>query len=240
MDTVAVFVKLCIPVLRLGTRWARYLVENQSVNAWETLFLHLVLTFQLEAGDAEVEMIITQCDIEMKMGMTPLKKRTKLTVSSPALEAGFEATLMPLNLDLGPDSLFVSNVHLGWKPLVSNLDMLAMLVFGAKDLVQQLLSVAEVEIKNLGYLNARLQAELGTHPEDWGMESAFEKLACCIKDEIDKLYSKLEVLAKDKHNAVASHDAAIQAASPAGHVACVVAGVSFVRAHVYEQEHSGG
>jgi hypothetical protein len=41
-------------------------------------------------------MIVTRCDIKMKgmKGMTPMKKRTKLPVSSPALEAGYEATLM--------------------------------------------------------------------------------------------------------------------------------------------------
>jgi hypothetical protein len=38
MDTSAVFVKPCIPVSRLGTKLARYLDENRSVNAWETLF----------------------------------------------------------------------------------------------------------------------------------------------------------------------------------------------------------
>jgi hypothetical protein len=214
MDTAAVFVKPCIPSSRLGTRLARYLVETRSVNAWETLFLHLASTFKSEAEDAEVEMIVTRCDIEMKgmKGMTPMKKRTKLTVSSPALEAGYEATIMPLDPDLGPDLLFMSNVRLGWKPLVSNLDTLATLVVGAKELVQQFSSVTEVELENLDYLNARLRAELGTRPEDWGTESAFEKLACCVK-EIDELYGKLELLTKDKQDEIASRDAAIQTAS---------------------------
>jgi hypothetical protein len=68
MDTAAVFVKPCIPTSRLGSRLDRYLVENRSVNAWETLFLHLASTVQSEAEDVEVEMIVARCDIEMKWG----------------------------------------------------------------------------------------------------------------------------------------------------------------------------
>jgi hypothetical protein len=66
--------------------------------------------FQSEAEYAEVEIIVRRCDGELKRGMTPMKKRAKLAVTSPALEAGFEATLMPLKSDLGPESLFASNV----------------------------------------------------------------------------------------------------------------------------------
>jgi hypothetical protein len=42
---------------------------------------------------------------------------------------------------------------------VSNLETLATLVFGAKDLVRQLSSITEEELENPDYLNARLQAE---------------------------------------------------------------------------------
>jgi hypothetical protein len=105
---------------------------------------------------------------------------------------------MPLNSDLGPESLFASNVRLGWGPLVSNLKTLATLVFRAKDLVRQLSSVTEEELENLDYLNVRLRAKLGTCPEDcWSTESAFQKLACCAK-EIDGIYGRLDLLGKDK------------------------------------------
>jgi hypothetical protein len=39
---------------------------------------------------------------------------------------------MPLNPDLGHDSMFETNVRLGWKPLVANLETIATLVMGAK------------------------------------------------------------------------------------------------------------
>jgi hypothetical protein len=45
--------------------------------------------FQSEAEDAEVEIIVARCDGELKRGMTPMKKRAKLAVTSPAFEAGF-------------------------------------------------------------------------------------------------------------------------------------------------------
>jgi hypothetical protein len=39
-----------------------------------------------------------------------MKKWNRLTMASPALEVGFKATIMPLNPDLGPDSMFEMNV----------------------------------------------------------------------------------------------------------------------------------
>jgi hypothetical protein len=127
------------------------------------------------------------------MGMTPMKKRSRLTVSSPALEAGYESTLVPLNPDLGPESLFEHNVRLGWKPLVSNLDTLATLVLGAKELVKKLSNGTELELEGMDYLTARLRAELGTRPEEWGTESAFEKLGHVVL-EIDGITANLEKL----------------------------------------------
>jgi hypothetical protein len=143
VDTAVVYFKPCILASRLGSRLTRYLLETQTVTAWETLFLHLASAFHSEAKDAEVEVIVTWYKNEEKYGMTPIQNIMKLVVSSPALGAGFEATLMPLNPDLGLDLLFASNVCLGWKPMVSNLKTLATLVMGTDDLVKQLLSVTE-------------------------------------------------------------------------------------------------
>jgi hypothetical protein len=94
------------------------------------LFIHLGSTFELEQEDAEmVQMFAQCCKSELPTGMTPMKKRSRLTVVSPALEAGFEAMLFPLNPDLGPESMFELNIRLlGWKLLVANLDTLATLV----------------------------------------------------------------------------------------------------------------
>jgi hypothetical protein len=101
-----------------------------------------------------------------------MKKQSRLTVASLALEAGFEATLFTLNPDLGPESMFEHIIRLGWKPLVANLDMLALfLLMGAKDLVRQLSNGTELELEGMDYLTARLRAELGTRPEEGGTES---------------------------------------------------------------------
>jgi hypothetical protein len=119
-------VKLRVPASRLGSRLTRYLSDSRSVNAWETLFLQLNATFESESEDAEMARMVSRCENELPTGRTPMKKRSRLTVASPALEAGFEAgfeaTVVPLNPDLGPDSMFETNVRLGWKPLVANLE----------------------------------------------------------------------------------------------------------------------
>jgi hypothetical protein len=71
------------------------------VKAWETLFLHLESTLPSKAKakdvEAEAEEIArTRCENEVPFGVTPMKKQGKVMVYSPALEAGFETTLMAL------------------------------------------------------------------------------------------------------------------------------------------------
>jgi hypothetical protein len=216
MDQSAVYIKLFVPASRLGSRLEQYLSDNRSVSSWEMLFLHLASAFELEQEDADMARMVARCESKLPMGMTPMKKRSRLTVLSPALEARFESTLVPLNPDLGPDSLFEHNVRLGWKPLVPNLDRLATLVMGAKELVRKLLSGTELELKGMDYLTAQLQAKLGTRPEDWGTESAFEKLGHVVLEidgitaSLDKLVTKHEV---DRRKAKAEGSSEIQLAA---------------------------
>jgi hypothetical protein len=117
--------------------------------------------------------MVTGYKIELPMGRTPMKKWSWLTMASLALEVGFKATIMPLNPDLGPDSIFETNVQLGWKPLVANLETIATLVLQAKELVQRLSKGTKLELEGVDYLTARLRAELGTRLEEWGTDSAF-------------------------------------------------------------------
>jgi hypothetical protein len=126
--------------------------------------------------------MVTRCEDELPAGKTPKKKRSRLNVASSVLDAGFEATIMPLETDLGPDSMFEANVRRGWKPLVANLETVATLVEGAKELVQKLSEGNKMELESVDYLIARLRAELGTRPEDWGTDSAVEKLGHAMAD----------------------------------------------------------
>jgi hypothetical protein len=51
-----------------------YLSDSWSVNAWETLFLHLNATFESESKDAEVAWMVTCCENELPTGRTQIKK----------------------------------------------------------------------------------------------------------------------------------------------------------------------
>jgi hypothetical protein len=154
LDTSAVFVKPRVPASRLGLRLSRYLTENRSVNAWETLFLHLNSTFESEREDAEVAKMVARCESKLPTGRTPMKKQSRLTVASSVLNAGFEATITPLETDLGPDSMFEANVRRGWKPLLANLETVATLVEGAKELVEKLSEGTQLELESVDYLIA--------------------------------------------------------------------------------------
>jgi hypothetical protein len=74
LDSSAVYVKPCIPTSRLGSWVARYLGETWSVNAWETLFLHLASMFPSEAEDAKAEDIVMRCENELRFRVIPMKK----------------------------------------------------------------------------------------------------------------------------------------------------------------------
>lgn len=105
---------------------------------------------------------------------------------------------MPLNPDIGPDLIFETNFWLGWKPLVANLETIATLVLGAKELVQRLSAGAKMDLESVNYLMVHLRAELDKRPEDWGTDRAFEKLGHAVAD-IDGLFGTLDDLTK-KHD----------------------------------------
>jgi hypothetical protein len=189
-----VFVTPTIPSARLGRRLIRYSQEKRSVSAWETLFLSLAATLPSEDDDAEVERIVRKYDVELPAGMTPMKKRPRLTVSSPILEAGFEVTLAPLPLDLGPDSVALSTLQGTWKSLVSNMDTIKDLVMGSKDLVKNLAEGTEEEMNKLDYTIARIRAELGNRPEEWGTESMFARAGVSSED-LERLANRVEEVA---------------------------------------------
>jgi hypothetical protein len=67
------------------------------------------------------------------------------------------------------------------------------LVLGAKELVQRLSEGTKLEMEGIDYLMARLRAELGTRPEDWGTDSAFKKLGRVVAD-MDGLFGTLDDL----------------------------------------------
>jgi hypothetical protein len=140
MDTLAVFVKPHVPTLRLGSRLLRYPSDSHFSDAWEMLFLHLNATFESESQDVEVAFMITWCESKLSMGRTPMKKWSQLTVASPALEAGFEATLMLLTSDLGPNYLCL-------RP-VSSLDGSILW-----QMVQRLSTGIKLELEGVDYLS---------------------------------------------------------------------------------------
>jgi hypothetical protein len=66
--------------------------------------------------------------------------------------------------------------------MLANLETIATFVMGAKELVQMLSTGTTLELKGVDYLISQLRVELGTWPEEWGMESAFEKLGHAVAD----------------------------------------------------------
>jgi hypothetical protein len=62
---------------------------------------------------------------ELKVGVTPMKKRPKLGVMSPVVDARFEVMMAVLEDDFGGgDRLVLSNFKLEWKKVVMSLELL--------------------------------------------------------------------------------------------------------------------
>ena len=161
-----------VPETKLGERLGRYLEERREIDDW---ILVLQQINAMTGGDpideeAQVERLARKLDGDFKrdMGVTPMKKRPKLQVTSPAFEADFDIILAPLNSDLGPEGVKEAIFNSEWKKPVSNVNTLRELVMGAKEMVKKLSTGTKAELEILNIRFQQLQNLAGMRPEDWG------------------------------------------------------------------------
>jgi hypothetical protein len=120
-EVSAVYAK---PARDCGNALETYLSDERSIESWESLLFSIL---KAETHDKNEEAIselaqwIEENHDDAPLGVTPLKKRPKLEIRSPALDAGYELTLMDLEEDLGtsPD-LVLANLRLEWKKAAGN------------------------------------------------------------------------------------------------------------------------
>jgi hypothetical protein len=111
---------------------------------------------------------------ELKVGMTPMKKRPKLDVLTPVADAGFEVTLAVSENDLGEsDRMVVSNLKREWKKVVMNLELLGSTVVELRDMVKGLAKGTRDEFEGIDIHITKLSNLIGKRPEELGTTSAF-------------------------------------------------------------------
>jgi len=173
------FLKPAVYAGKLQPNLERYLQEERSKESWESLLTNLDKTENVTSEEmANFENRIDTREREYPLGVTPLKKRVKLDLNSPTLDAGFEVTVLDLVDDLGAnDSMVLSNLREQWRLLGQNLRTLKELQEGAREGLRNLSSASAEEFARVNLELSRLDNRLGERNEDAGTMAAFNMIA---------------------------------------------------------------
>eukprot|EP00546_Thalassionema_frauenfeldii_P013470 CAMPEP_0178911166 /NCGR_PEP_ID=MMETSP0786-20121207/9531_1 /TAXON_ID=186022 /ORGANISM="Thalassionema frauenfeldii, Strain CCMP 1798" /LENGTH=377 /DNA_ID=CAMNT_0020583557 /DNA_START=281 /DNA_END=1414 /DNA_ORIENTATION=- len=173
------FLKPAVYAGKLQPNLERYLQEERSKESWESLLTNLDKTENVTSEEmANFENRIDTREREYPLGVTPLKKRVKLDLNSPTLDAGFEVTVLDLVDDLGAnDSMVLSNLREQWRLLGQNLRTLKELQEGAREGLRNLSSASAEEFARVNLESSRLDNKLGERNEDAGTMAAFNMIA---------------------------------------------------------------
>lgn len=163
-----IYSKPSVPASKFGDNLERYLAEERPKESWKTLLTSLAKSEQASTEDLErLANHLHGRERSLPQRLAPLKKRTKLDIDSPTLDAGFEVTLMDLLPDLGStDSLMLSNLRLQWRHLCANLETLRELQQGTKDYLKSLSSGTKDELARQDLELARLDTLVGDRKEE--------------------------------------------------------------------------
>mmetsp|Transcript_25523 Transcript_25523/g.33294 ORF Transcript_25523/g.33294 Transcript_25523/m.33294 type:complete len:151 (-) Transcript_25523:1083-1535(-) len=133
---------------------------------------------------------IEERDREFPRGMTPMKKRAKLDLKSPSLDAGFELTMVDLMEDLGTNNeIMLSNLRDQWRQLGHNLTTLKDMHDGIRVALRNLSQGSTEEIARIDLELSRLDNRLGVQNEEAGTLSAFDLISLLWEEmkKVDKM-----------------------------------------------------
>jgi hypothetical protein len=107
-------------------------------------------------------------------GVTPFKKRAKLSVTSPVLDADYDLTMRELEVDLGntPEDMF-RTLLTEWRVLVSNVSTLKEIVASCRQVNREIGAAAMLEFKEVDFEVARLSNLIGTRSNDMDPVTVF-------------------------------------------------------------------
>mmetsp|Transcript_15992 Transcript_15992/g.24205 ORF Transcript_15992/g.24205 Transcript_15992/m.24205 type:complete len:232 (-) Transcript_15992:796-1491(-) len=178
------FLKPSVEARKLQPNLERYLQEERSKESWETLLTNLDKAENVTSEEmANFEDRIDTRERDYPLGVTPLKKRKKLDLNSPTLDAGFEVTVLDLVDDLGVnDSMVLSNLREQWRLLGQNLKTLKELQEGAREGLRNLANGSSEEFARVDLELSRLDHRLGERGEEAGTLSAFDMISMLWED----------------------------------------------------------
>jgi hypothetical protein len=178
----------------LGDTLERYLMEKRSLDGWDTLFRGIQATEEDEGVTAGVIRNLTKRvdgrGGQEKYGVTPHKKRPKLEIRSPALEANYELTMPEVEASLGdnPEDI-IRNLSTEWRVMAANVNTLKEMVNGCRDVMREKSEATVEEFGDLDFEVARLANLVGARPEDMDPVPILKALGG-LSNDIAELQSK--------------------------------------------------
>jgi hypothetical protein len=117
-----------------------------------------------------------------------------LDVGSPALDANYKVTIVPLEPSLGDtQEEILQNLTTEWRSVVSNIDTLKELVTGSRDMSREMTLAVTKEFGEFDFELARLSNMLGAQTGDMDHIPVFRSLGDLTK-EVGELTSQVDVL----------------------------------------------
>jgi hypothetical protein len=182
----SVFVTPFVTASDFGDILETYLNDDRPRESWETLLCSISKAEpqdKTEATISKLASMIENNDDEAPRGDTPLKKRPELEVRSPALDAGFELTLMELEEDLGTTTeIVITNIRQEWQKTGRNFMTLKELVEGARDVIPLLIAGTSAEFGKADVEISRISNLIGERTEAMGTMSCFDMISLLGED----------------------------------------------------------
>jgi hypothetical protein len=181
-----VYIDPVVPITYFGSKLSRYLSERRPLAAWEALLRGMIAEGKPNGPDPDDldAFFKRSCQdaVDERLGKTPFKKRPKLDISSPTLDAGYEVTMPELEgtFEKGEDKAEV--IARNWPVLVRNLATLKELVIGARTLLKEQSNATKAEFKEIDYVVATLSNLIGIKPSTMGAGTVFSLMGAMTKD----------------------------------------------------------
>jgi hypothetical protein len=176
-DSVHVEPRIPLSVLGDGRLVNRYLMDRRSLDSWTTLFNGLLA--HSPQPDEVVRKFIRRVDDEArtKGSQTPMKKRSKLEITSPALEAGYEVTIPELSTSLPDDNKeMLTTLRMEWRTLADSLRTFKEMIAGCREMSKKLVEGTQAEFEQIDFAVARLANQIGTRDGDMDTGSIFKSI----------------------------------------------------------------
>jgi hypothetical protein len=195
LQKIAVHVEPSIPSRSLGANLTRYLAERRALDGWDNLFRRFLAAEEDEGVTEDTVLNITKRvdgrGIQEKYGFTQHKKRMKLEVTSPSLEANHEVMMPEVEVDLLGDTPeeILQSLPVEWKAMATNINTLKEMVNGCRTIAREGSEATVGEFSEVDFKLGRLANLVGSRSGNMDPLPIFRLLGD-LSEEVTELHLK--------------------------------------------------